>query len=64
MVLFARGYGPLLFHLALVAKILEEISTAFWYVYEDYESDLEKSPFLVMIVFQSLMAVFEIQVLI
>ena len=40
MVLFARGYGPLLFHLALVAKILEEVSTAFWYVYEDYESDL------------------------
>ena len=40
MVLFARGYGALLFHLALVAKILEEFSTAFWYVYEDYESDL------------------------
>ena len=45
--------------MALTLKIAEEVSTAFWYIYEDYESDIQKSPFLIMIVFQSLMAVFE-----
>ena len=60
MVFYSRQSNKvILFHMALTLKIAEELSTAFWYIYEDYESDIQKSPFLIMIVFQSLMAVFE-----